>query len=48
MLRIEPAYPYPSDIQRLLKAAGFREVTIKGRFGGREFTRDGDGVVEAT
>jgi len=49
MFRIELAYLYPSDIQRLLSAAGFRAVTIKGGFDGREFTRDDDElVIEAT
>jgi hypothetical protein len=45
IFRIELAYLYPSDIQRLLQAAGFREVTIKGGFDGREFTRDGEELV---
>jgi hypothetical protein len=45
MLRLELAYLYPGDIRRLLTAAGFREVTIKGGFDGREFTRDGQELV---
>jgi SAM-dependent methyltransferase len=45
MFRVELAYLYPSDIQRLLRAAGFREVAIKGGFDGREFTRDGEELV---
>jgi SAM-dependent methyltransferase len=49
MLRLELAYLYPADIRRLLAAAGFRDVLIKGGFDGREFTRDGDElVVEAS
>ena len=45
IFRIELAYLYPNDIQRLLRAAGFREITIKGGFDGREFTRDGEELV---
>lgn len=45
MLRLDLAYLYPADIRRLLAAAGFREVTIKGGFDGREFTRDGEELV---
>ena len=45
MFRIELAYLYPSDIQRLLHAAGFREISIKGGFDGREFTRDEEELV---
>jgi ubiquinone/menaquinone biosynthesis C-methylase UbiE len=45
MLRLDLAYLYPGDIQRLLTAAGFQEVTIKGGFDGREFTRDGQELV---
>jgi ubiquinone/menaquinone biosynthesis C-methylase UbiE len=49
MLRLDLAYLYPTDIQRLLTAAGFRHITIKGGFDGREFSRDGEElVVEAT
>jgi ubiquinone/menaquinone biosynthesis C-methylase UbiE len=49
MLRLHLAYLYPQDIRRLLMAAGFSDVTIKGGFDGREFTRDGEElVVEAT
>jgi hypothetical protein len=44
-LRIELAYLYPSDIERLLRSAGFREIAIKGGFDGREFTRDGEELV---
>jgi ubiquinone/menaquinone biosynthesis C-methylase UbiE len=48
MLPLELAYLYPADIQRLLTAAGFRDVVIKGGFDGREFNRDGaELVVEA-
>jgi hypothetical protein len=45
MFRIELAYLYPADIQRLLNTAGFRDITIKGGFDGRAFTRDGDELV---
>jgi ubiquinone/menaquinone biosynthesis C-methylase UbiE len=49
VLRLELAYLYPADIRRLLTTAGFQEITIKGGFDGREFTRDGEElVVEAT
>lgn len=49
MLRLELAYLYPADIRRLLAAAGFRDVIIKGGFDGRDFSRDGEElVVEAT
>jgi ubiquinone/menaquinone biosynthesis C-methylase UbiE len=49
MLRLALAYLYPADIRRLLLSAGFRDVTIKGGFDGREFTREGEElVVEAT
>jgi hypothetical protein len=49
MLRLALAYLYPADIRRLLMAAGFRDVTIKGGFDGREFTREGEElVIEAT
>jgi ubiquinone/menaquinone biosynthesis C-methylase UbiE len=45
MLRLELAYLYPADIRRLLAAAGFRDVTIKGGFDGREFAQDGEELV---
>ncbi len=45
MFRIELAYLYPADIQRLLRAAGFQDISIKGGFDGREFTRDGEELV---
>lgn len=45
ILRLELAYLYPADIRRLLTAAGFRDVIIKGGFDGREFDRDGDELV---
>jgi SAM-dependent methyltransferase len=49
MLRLQLAYLYPPEIRRLLEAAGFVEITIKGGFDGREFTQDGQElVVEAT
>ena len=49
MLRLDLAYLYPADIRRILTAAGFPHVTIRGGFDGREFTRDGEElVVEAT
>jgi SAM-dependent methyltransferase len=45
MLRVDLAYLYPADIRRLLTAAGFRDISIRGGFDGREFTRDGDELV---
>lgn len=45
MLRLELAYLYPADIRRLLTAAGFRDVIIKGGFDGREFSRDDEELV---
>jgi hypothetical protein len=49
ILRLDLAYLYPADIQRLLTAAGFRTITIKGGFDDREFSReDEELVVEAT
>lgn len=36
---------YPSDIKRLLALAAFTDVSIKGGFDGREFTRDGEELV---
>jgi hypothetical protein len=45
MLRLELAYLYAADIQRLLKTAGFTEVTIKGGFDGCEFTRGREELV---
>jgi ubiquinone/menaquinone biosynthesis C-methylase UbiE len=45
MLRLELAYLFPADIRRLLKAAGFTEVSIKGGFDGREFTQEGQELV---
>ena len=45
IFRIELAYLYPRDIERLLSKAGFQDVSIKGGFDGREFTRDGEELV---
>jgi hypothetical protein len=45
MLRLHLAYLFPSDIRRLLEVAGFREITIKGGFAGREFSQDGQELV---
>lgn len=45
MLRLELAYLYPSDITRLLSAAGFELVRMSGDFKGRAFERDGDELV---
>jgi hypothetical protein len=45
IFRIELAYLYPADIQRLLNTAGFHDITIKGGFDGRDFTSDGDELV---
>jgi ubiquinone/menaquinone biosynthesis C-methylase UbiE len=45
MLRLHLAYLFPSDIRRLLEVAGFREITIKGGFDGREFSQDGQELV---
>ena len=43
--QVELAYLYPADIQRLLRATGFQDISIKGGFDGREFTRDGEELV---
>ena len=45
MLSLELAYLYPSDIRRLLSAAGFELVRMSGDFKGRAFERDGDELV---
>jgi SAM-dependent methyltransferase len=45
MLRLQLAYLFPADIRRLLEEAGFRQVSIKGGFDGREFSRDEDELV---
>jgi SAM-dependent methyltransferase len=45
MLRLDLAYLYLADIQRLLTTAGFRDITIKGGFDGREFSREGEELV---
>ena len=45
MLRLQLGYLYPSDIRGLLTAAGFRDITIKGGFDGREFTQDDQELV---
>ncbi len=45
MLRLELAYLYPSDIQRLLESSGFTDITISGGFDGRPFTQDGQELV---
>jgi SAM-dependent methyltransferase len=45
IVRIELAYLYPPDIRRLLSKAGFQDISIKGGFDGREFTRDGEELV---
>jgi len=45
MLRLQLAYLYPSDIRRLLESAGFKAITIKGGFDGREFSHEGQELV---
>ena len=43
--RLDLAYLYPSDIQRLLEAAGFDLIRISGSFEGRPLAHDGDELV---
>lgn len=43
--RLELAYLYPGELQRLLEAAGFDTIEIHGGFAERPFTRDGDELV---
>jgi hypothetical protein len=43
--RLELAYLYPGDVQRLLTQAGFGDIRISGGFDDREFLRDGDELV---
>ena len=45
MLRLDLAYLYPSDIERLLERTGFELIRISGDFTGRPFERDGDELV---
>ena len=42
---LELAYLYPSDVERLLKQAGFASVHITGGFTGRPFAYDTDELV---
>jgi SAM-dependent methyltransferase len=43
--RIQLAYLYPPDVQRLLKQSGFQSVQIAGGFDGRPFENDTDELV---
>jgi SAM-dependent methyltransferase len=43
--RLELAYLYPADIERLLKRAGFASIHIAGGFDGRPFANDMDELV---
>jgi len=43
--RLELAYLYAADIERLLTRAGFTSVDIRGGFDGRPFARDTDELV---
>ena len=43
--RLELAYLYPADIQRLLTRAGFSSTQISGGFDGRPFENDTDELV---
>jgi SAM-dependent methyltransferase len=43
--RLELAYLYPSDIERLLHEAGFASIRIAGGFDGRPFANDTDELV---
>ena len=43
--RLQLAYLYPADIQRLLQDAGFDSVQISGGFDGRAFEKDTDELV---
>ena len=43
--RLELSYLYPSDIRRLLQAARFTSIDIRGGFDQRPFERDTDELV---
>jgi ubiquinone/menaquinone biosynthesis C-methylase UbiE len=43
--RLDLAYLYPPDMQRLLTASGFIDIHIAGGFDGRVFARDTDELV---
>jgi SAM-dependent methyltransferase len=43
--RLELAYLYPADIERLLTRAGFTSIHIAGGFDGRPFSHDMDELV---
>lgn len=43
--RLELAYLYPGELQRLLEAAGFDTIEIHGGFAERPFTQDGEELV---
>lgn len=43
--RLELAYLYAADIERLLTRAGFTSIDIRGGFDGRPFARDTDELV---
>jgi SAM-dependent methyltransferase len=43
--RLELAYLYPPDLQRLLEASGFIDIHISGGFDDRAFARDTDELV---
>jgi len=45
MHKLELAYLYRADIERLLQQAGFSSVQIAGGFDGRPFSRDSDELV---
>jgi SAM-dependent methyltransferase len=45
LMRLELAYLYPTDIDRLLDEAGFQLIRMSGDFNGRPFERDGDELV---
>jgi SAM-dependent methyltransferase len=45
MLRLQLAYLYPADIRRLLESAGFKAITVKGGFDGRDFSHEGQELV---
>jgi SAM-dependent methyltransferase len=45
LMRLELAYLYPADVERLLDDAGFQLIRMSGDFNGRPFERDGDELV---
>jgi len=45
MHKLELAYLYRGDIERLLQQAGFSSIRVAGAFNGRPFAHDSDELV---